>query len=106
MPDIYSDASRWIYGIVITSVVVPLASWLKKNKDDKNKLVAKVDRLEEKVNSIDDKLDTEIGERRLIEGKIDRLDEKFDKKMDNIADKLTQVVINTAINSDKLDTNK
>lgn len=101
--DITSPAARWVCGLGLTLVVLPTTKWVSKLKKDKKELVQKVDRLEEKINSVGEKLDMEVGERRLMEEKMDKHYEKIGNKFDKFGDALNQVVINTAVNSAKID---
>jgi len=100
---ITSPASRWLYGILLTVIILPISKWITTNRKEKRELIEKVGKLEVKIKGVDAKIDTEIGERRAMEAKFDKLDEKIDTKFDKLSKTLNQVVINTAVNTAKID---
>jgi len=98
-----SPASRWLYGIALSVIILPTSKWVSNSRKEKRELIEKVGKLEGKIKGVGAKLDTEIVERRLMESKFDRLDEKIDTKFDKLSETLNQVVINTAVNTAKID---
>ena len=101
--DFTSPASRWLYGLILSIIILPLSKWWSVSRKEKRELIEKVGKLEGKIRGVGEKLDTEIQERRAMEAKFDNLDQKIDKKFDKFTDQLAQVVLNTAVNAAKID---
>ncbi len=86
--ELTSPAFRWLYGLILLYGILPLSRWWSNNSKEKAELKEKVDKLEDQIHSVGDKLDKQH----------DKIDGKFDK----LSDVLQQVVINTAVNAEKL----
>ncbi len=100
--ELTSPAFRWLYGLILLYGILPLSRWWSNNSKEKAELKEKVDKLEDQIHSVGDKLDTEIEARRTMEDKLDKQHDKIDGKFDKLSDVLQQVVINTAVNAEKL----
>ena len=98
-----SPASRWLYGILLSIVILPLSKWVSNSRKEKREFVEKVGKLEGKIKGIGAKLDSEIIERRMMETKFDKLDEKIDTKFEKFGETLNQIALNTAVNTAKID---
>lgn len=110
---ITSPAGRWVYGVVL-GLLAALSKWIAKLSRDKKELKDQVGRLEgqigrvesklkEQIVRVGEKLDVEVSERRNMELKFDKLDEKIDIKFDKFSETLNQVALNTAVNAAKID---
>lgn len=76
----------------LVAVFIPMANWINKKRKDYNSLVSRVESLEIKVTSIDDKMDEDREDRRRTADKIDK-----------IHDMLVDVKIKSEVNASKLE---
>ena len=84
LQELFSETGIKIYSFLSVFIFVPVYKWWKNIKKERESLVNRVTRLEEKM-------DTEIVERK-----------NMDKKLDTMMEVLTEVRINTAVNAAKI----
>lgn len=75
----------------LVAIFIPLANWVNKKRKDYNSLVSRVESLEVKVTSIDDKMEEDREDRRRTSDKIDK-----------ILDILVEVRVQSEVNASKL----
>jgi uncharacterized protein YlxW (UPF0749 family) len=97
------ETGRWLLGAVFIPVFLWFSSMVSKLKKDKVELKAQVDKLERKINSVEEKMDSEILERKTREEKFDKFSEKVDSRFDKISELLVEVKVNTAVNASKIE---